>query len=146
MSLLTNKIIQTVKIKVFPNQKPWVDRAVRTAITAHTAAYNAELISGDVSEYKKAAYGLRKTVKSAKSRYKDRVEADFNAGDPAQIWNGLRVIMDFKSKPCSVSTAPSLADKLNAFYAQFETNGDNNSMAIADVNCVRRALFYNQQE
>lgn len=60
ISLLTNKIIQTVKI-VFPNQKTWVDRTVQTAITARTAAYNIELISGDMSDFKKAAYGLRKS-------------------------------------------------------------------------------------
>lgn len=46
ISLLTNRIIQTVKIKVYPNQKPWVDTALQTAITARTAANNVGLISG----------------------------------------------------------------------------------------------------
>ena len=30
--LLTNEIIKSVKIKVFPNQKPWVNKAVRAAL------------------------------------------------------------------------------------------------------------------
>lgn len=108
INLLYCEIIQAVKIKVFPNQKTWVDGTVRAALTARTAAYNTGIISGDMTEYKVAAYGLRKIVKDAKRRYKDKVEADFIMGDPAQVWKGLRIMTDFKNKPSSVScSAPS---------------------------------------
>ena len=110
--LLITYIIPSVKIKVFPNQKPWVDGTVRAALSARTAAYNAGISTGDMMDYKVAAYGLRKTVKAAKCRYKDRVEADFNAGDPASVWNGLRIMTDFKNKHVLVgSSDPSLADE-----------------------------------
>src|SRR4029434_1499454 len=100
----------SVKIKVFPNEKPWVDGTVRAALSARTAAYNAGISTGDMMDYKVAAYGLRKTVKAAKCRYKDRVEADFNAGDPASVWKGLHIMTDFKNKPSSVcSYDPSLS-------------------------------------
>ena len=130
--LLVNYIIPSVKIKVFPNQKPWVDGTVRAALSARTAAYNAGISTGDMMDYKVAAYGLRKTVKAAKCRYKDRVEADFNAGDPASVWKGLRIMTDFKNKPSSVcSSDPSLADELNTFFARFEMeSGNHNSMAV----------------
>ncbi len=68
--LLPNYIIKTVKIKAFLNQKLWVDRAVRTALAAHTAAFNVGLASRNRSAYKEAAYGLRKTVKAAKCRHR----------------------------------------------------------------------------
>ena len=61
--LLINDIIPSVKIKVFPNQKPWVDGTVRAALSARTAAYNAGISTGDMMDYKVAAYGLRKTLK-----------------------------------------------------------------------------------
>lgn len=45
ISLLTDTIILTVQIKIFPNQKPWVDETVRSALRAGTTTYNAGLIS-----------------------------------------------------------------------------------------------------
>ena len=63
------------------------------------SVHNAGIISGDMTEYKAAAYGLRRTVKDAKRQYKDKIEADFSMGDPAQVWKGLRIMTDFKNKP-----------------------------------------------
>ena len=127
---LINDIVQHVKIKVYPNQKPWVDKTVKAALAARTASYNAGLISGDMTGYKEAVYGLRRTVKAAKIRYRDRVEADFHAGDPASVWKGLRVMTDFKTKSSPISSDPSLADELNTFYARFDRD---NQMAAGAV-------------
>ena len=64
------------------------------------------------------------------------MEADFNAGDPASVWKGLRIMTDFKNKPSSVcSSDPSLADELNTFFARFEMESENhNSMAVMIAN------------
>lgn len=98
ISLLTDTIILTVQIKIFPNQKPWVDETVRSALRARTTTYNAGLISGDMLEYKAVAYGLQKTIKEAKRWYRDKVEADFKKGNTASVWKGLQTITDFKSQ------------------------------------------------
>ena len=71
INLLTDTIIPTVKIKSFPNQKPWVDRHVRMALKTRTTTYNAGLTSGDMLDYKAASYSLRRTIKDAKRRYRD---------------------------------------------------------------------------
>ena len=39
VNLLYCETTQAVKIKVFPNQKPWVDRTVKAVLKAQTAAY-----------------------------------------------------------------------------------------------------------
>ena len=88
INLLYCETIQAVKVKVFPKQKAWVDGTVKAALTGQTSTYNVGIISGDMTEYKVAAYGLRRTVKDAKRRYKDKVKADFNMGDPAQVGRG----------------------------------------------------------
>ncbi|KAK1784324.1 hypothetical protein P4O66_019106, partial [Electrophorus voltai] len=54
---LVDDTIPRITIKKFSNQKPWVDRTIREALNSRTAAYNAGIISGNMDEYKSAAYG-----------------------------------------------------------------------------------------
>lgn len=44
ISKMSDYIVPPVTVKVFPNQKLWVDRTVCVALKAHTAAYNEWLI------------------------------------------------------------------------------------------------------
>ena len=89
-----------------------------------------------------AAYNLRKTIKDAKRRYRDKLEADFNEGDPARVWSGLRNITGFSSKPPSVAcVSVTLADELNAFYARFETK-DSSSYSIETSYSIEGNLFF----
>ncbi|KAG5284759.1 hypothetical protein AALO_G00030160 [Alosa alosa] len=133
INMLTDSIIPTVKIRSFPNQKPWVDREVRTALKTRTMTYNAGLISGDMTDYKAASYSLRSAIKDAKRRYRDRVEADFLEGDPARVWKGLRTITGFERKsPPMMNVSKVLPDELNAFYARFDMkNTDYIGLAAA---------------
>ncbi len=64
--MLTDQATETVTIRTFSNQKPWVDRTIRAAVNQRTAAYNAGLLSGNMSEYKASCYALRRAVRAAK--------------------------------------------------------------------------------
>ncbi|KAK1802088.1 hypothetical protein P4O66_004431 [Electrophorus voltai] len=55
-------------------QKPWVEKTIRKALNSRTAAYNAGIISGNMDEYKSAAYGVRRAVREAKQRYGKKLE------------------------------------------------------------------------
>ncbi len=52
VNTLTEQATETVTIRTFSNQKPWVDRSIRDAVNHRTAAYNAGLLSGNMSKYK----------------------------------------------------------------------------------------------
>ncbi len=52
VNTLTEQATETVTIRTFSNQKPWVDRTIRDAVNHRTAAYNAGILSGNTSEYK----------------------------------------------------------------------------------------------
>ncbi len=52
VNTLTEQATETVTIRTFSNQKPWVDRSIRDAVNHCTAAYNAGLLSGNMCEYK----------------------------------------------------------------------------------------------
>ncbi len=50
VNMLTDQATETVTIRTFSNQKPWVDRTIRAAVNQRTAAYNAGLLSGNMSD------------------------------------------------------------------------------------------------
>ncbi len=70
---LTEQATETVTIKTFSNQKPWVDRTIRDAVNHRTAAYNASILSGNMSEYKASCYALRRAVRAAKRQYSEKI-------------------------------------------------------------------------
>ncbi len=75
INTLTNQATETVTIRTFSNQKPWVDRSIRDGVNHRTAVYNAGLLSGNMSEYKTLCYALHRAVRAAKLRYRERIES-----------------------------------------------------------------------
>ncbi len=82
VNTLTEQATETVTIRTFSNQKPWVDRTIRDAVNHRSATYNASLLSGNMSEYKASCYALRRAVRAAKRRYRERIES--------HLWQGLK--------------------------------------------------------
>ncbi len=107
VNTLTEQATETMTVRTFPNQKPWVDRTIRAAVNKRTAAYNEALLSGNMSEYKASCYALRR------------------------MWQGLRTICAFGNKSSAeVRADPLLADELNTFYGRFECNGGSATLPI----------------
>ncbi len=77
VNMLTEQATETVTIRRFSNQKPWVDRTIHDAVNKRTAAYNASLLSGNMSEYKALCYALQRAVRAAKLRFRERIESHF---------------------------------------------------------------------
>ncbi len=89
VNTLTEQATETITVRTFPNQKPWVDRTIRDAVNKRTAAYNEALLSGNMSVYKASCYALRRAVSAAKHRYKERIESHFQLNDSRRMWQGL---------------------------------------------------------
>ncbi len=124
VNTLTEQATETVTIRTFSNQKPWVDRTIHAAVNQCTAAYNAGLLSGNMSEYKASCYALRRAVRAAKLRYRERIESHFQLNNSRHMWQGLRTICSFANKSSAeVRADPLLADELKTFYGRFECNG-----------------------
>ncbi len=81
VNTLTEQATETITVRTFPNQKPWVDRTIRAAVNKCTAACNEAILSGNMSEYKASCYALRRAVRAAKLRYRERVESHFQLND-----------------------------------------------------------------
>ncbi len=112
-------VVPTKTIRIYPNQKPWINSDVRSALSARTSAFN----SGNNDHRKQASYDLRRSIKAAKRTYKNKVEEHFNNNNPRSMWQGINNITGFKgNKPATVNIAASLPDELNTFYARFEAD------------------------
>ncbi len=112
-------VIPTKIIRIYPNQKPWINSDVRSALSARTSAFK----SGNTDDRKQASYDLRRSIKAAKRQYKNKVEEQFNNNNPRSMWQGINNITGFKgNKPATVNIAASLPDELNTFYAHFEAH------------------------
>ncbi len=112
-------VVPTKTIRVYPNQKPWINSDVRAALSARTSAFK----SGNFDDRKQDSYDLRKSIKAAKRQYKNKVEEQFNTNNARSMWQGINNITDCKgNKPATVNIAASLPDELNLFYARFEAH------------------------
>ncbi len=127
VNTLTEQATETVTIRTFTNQKPWVDRSIRDAVNHRTAAYNAGLLSGNMSEYKASCYALRRAIRAAKRRYSEKIESHFQLNDSRRMWQGLKTICSSGNKsPAEVRADPLLAEELNTFFGRFDCNGGAN--------------------
>ncbi len=112
-------IVPTKTIRIYPNQKPWINSDVRSALLARKSAVK----SGNSDDRKQASYDLRKSIKAAKRQYKNKVEEQFNINNARSMWQCINNITGFKgNKPANVNIVASLPDKLNTVYARFEAD------------------------
>ncbi|KAK1802877.1 hypothetical protein P4O66_021404 [Electrophorus voltai] len=132
---LVDDTIPRITTKKFSNQKPWVDRTIREALNSRTAAYNAGIISGNMDEYKSAAYGVRRAVREGKRRYGKKLETQFQQSGSRSLWQGLQTITDYRSPPSGLMSADeSLANELNTFFARFEATSSSANANSANAN------------
>ncbi len=121
-------VVPTKTICIYPNQKPWINSDVRSALSAWTSAFK----SGNTDDRKQASYDLRRSIKAAKRTYKNKVEEHFNNNNPRSMWQGINNITGFKgNKPATVNIAASLPDELNTFYARFEADNTAHTESAA---------------
>ncbi len=124
VNTLTEQATETVTIRTFSNQKPWVDRSIRDAVNHRTAAFNAGLLSGNMSEYKTACLCSPACNKEPlNAGYRERIESHFQLNDSRRMWQGLKTICSSgNNSSAEVRADPLLAEELNTFYGRFECN------------------------
>ncbi len=145
---LTEQATETLTIRTFSNQKPWVDRTICDAVNHRTAAYNAGILSGNMSEYKASCYALRRAVRAAKLQYRERIESHFQLNDSWRMWQGLKTICSSgnnsevrvdKLKVAEVRVDLLLAEELNTFNGHFERNGGSATLPISASGSSRQS-------
>ena len=94
------------RVTILGNDKPCFSSSLQRALCERDTAFR----SGDVMAFKQAKYKFERAVRSAKRKYKQKLENGMlNCGD-RDMWKQLQTIVPYKSKSKStVSGKPSLA-------------------------------------
>ena len=92
------------------------EKEKKKKIVAKDAAFR----SGDDEEFRRAKYDARRAIVRAKTEYKDKLEDQFASNNTHAVWQGLQTITQYKAKSTTISSDPTLPDRLNEFYARFD--------------------------
>lgn len=90
-----NNVTVNKRIRVFPNQKPWMTSEVHKPLTARNRAFR----SGDRALYTTARADLRRGIRTAKLAYKDKIEDLVSNINPRSVWQGLQHLTNYKGSP-----------------------------------------------
>ncbi|KAI3376425.1 hypothetical protein L3Q82_016430 [Scortum barcoo] len=91
-------VVPRITVQTFPIRSPGLME--KSKLKARTDAYN----SGDLEEYRKSRYALRRAISSAKRQYRDKVESHYKGSNTRSMWAGLKTLTDYKKK---ISSAES---------------------------------------
>ncbi len=124
---LKNLIIPTKQVKVFPNNKPWLNKAVKDALHRKHNAF----LHGDSKDKTEAKKEVRYEIKRAKLQYKSKIEGKFHSNDLRAVWDGMKAMtgQDKRKNSGSVTidgfdSNSELANALNDFYLRFNDEHD----------------------
>ncbi len=99
VNMLTEQATETITVRTFPNQKPWVDRKIRAAVNKRTAAYNEALLSGNMSVYKASCYALRRAVRATELRYRERIFSSMTLDACGRDYFGNKSSVEVRADP-----------------------------------------------
>ena len=111
--------IPTKKTKVFPNNKPWITKRVKSIINKKKGIFS----KGDLEGLKQVQSELKRVIREEKAVYKDKVEGFFTGNNMKRVWEGMRLMSGYsnKSKSCLLpNESISYANELNKFYNRFD--------------------------
>ena len=123
----TDTVTVEKRIRFYPNQKPWMTRAVRSLLSSRDTAFR----SGDAAQYSMARANLRRGIKAAKEDYKGKVEENLAQNNARCVWQGLQQLTNYKGKtPGTTNADVHLAEELNHFFARFEASRPPHSSTL----------------
>ncbi len=93
INFCTESVTTQRTIKGFLNQQLWMNSKVRTLLKEWDAAFRL----GDQQAYSAAWRELKRGIREAKRRHKQRMEEKFNNNNPCNLSKGIK-LTDYKTK------------------------------------------------
>jgi len=125
ISFCVDDIIPTKKVTIFPNNKPWVTKELKEILNKKKRVF----YTGTEHEKKEVNREVKRAIKSAKLKYKNKIEQTFTQGNLHTVWQGLKNMAAVNIAPTARrhiqvagSNLTSLPNDLNSFYTRFETD------------------------
>jgi hypothetical protein len=119
INFCVDNIVPDKTIKIFPNNKPWVTKELKSVLVQKKRAF----CSGNKTKVKSIQRDIKRLTRKCKLEYKEKIEERFRASDTRQAWNGVRTMIGNTKTRQNISTNNDLsfANELNSFYARYDT-------------------------
>lgn len=115
-------LIPCKRVKIYPNNKPWVTKSVKSSIRKKTLAFQ----QGEASGVHTATKELKAEILKAKQNYKDTLENKMASNSLGSAWSSMKTIAGLQNIRDSTSVTlngfssnSDLANALNCFYNCF---------------------------
>ena len=92
-------LISTKTVKVFPNNKTWISKSIKSTLNEKKIAFQ----TGDRAERKRVQAKLTRELREGKREYRAKVEKQFQTGNMADAWDGLKTLTGEKKNMSSGS-------------------------------------------
>ena len=127
-------LISTKIVKVFPNNKTWISKSIKSALNEKKIAFQ----TGDRAERRRVQAKLTRELREGKREYRAKVEKQFQTLNMADAWDGLKTLTGEKknkSRGSHMTTEQEVkfSNELNDFYCRFERDDlgeDINSVVL----------------
>ena len=114
-------LISTKTVKVFPNNKTWISKSIKSTLNEKKDSFSDR---GQGRE-KESAGKLTRELREGKREYKAKIEKQFQTGNMADAWDGLKTLTGEK-KNLSIGSHMTdeeqvkFSNELNDFNFRFE--------------------------
>lgn len=127
VSFCRDMIIPSKTVKIYPNNKPWVTKSVKSSIEYKRRVFKLDEFT---DLHKQAATrGLKVEILKAKKNYKVRLESQMADNKLGSAWSSMKAILGYGcSKPNNYvildgyNSKFEFANALNMFYNRFDTS------------------------
>ncbi|KAJ8046472.1 hypothetical protein HOLleu_05150 [Holothuria leucospilota] len=119
ISFCVDNVIPKKEVKVFPNNKPWITKKVKTVINKKKGLFK----KGDSSALREVQKELKRVIAQEKAAYRDKIESLFTDNNMRRVWDGIRLMSGYRnnSNSCHISEITlDYANDLNHFYNRFD--------------------------
>lgn len=132
-------VVPSKTVKIYPNNKPWFGKDLKQKLLHKQNLLSS---SNDRNLMKLVQCDINNTIDTYKLEFKRKLESQFKSNNTKEAWKGLELVTQYKPGSKSLSDDDgALSDKLNTFYARFDTN-DNTE----DIETVKILLTRHQNQ
>lgn len=116
-------VIPTKVVKVYPNNKPWVSKQLKTLLNKKKQAFK----NNSITELHTIQKDIKREIRRAKLEYKHKVELKLSNNSLGSAWDSVKKMVglsDKTKKKLALNGYPTdsvLAHELNTFNTRFDT-------------------------
>ena len=81
-------LISNKTVKVLPNNKTWISKSIKSTLNEKKIAFQ----TGDRAERKRVQAKLTRELREGKREYRAKIEKQFQTGNMADAWDGLKTL------------------------------------------------------